>query len=104
MDNYQCHDNNDKCSACKNPNGRDGVLCPDGGDNSGYYCPDKYNFACIDWSFGAKNLQVAEKAFNERTGMNVKFGFGTYGTNEPMQGLGMCLRMKHDGSDQELIL
>lgn len=97
---YQCQNG---CDRCFNPDGRDGVMCPST-QQQGYYCPDQYNFACLDWAFGSKNMQKAEQAFNKRTNMNVKFGIGTYGENDEMRGIGKCFRMKHDGSDQELLV
>jgi len=33
-------------------------MCPEKG--KGYYCSEKNNFACLDWTFGSKNIQAAE--------------------------------------------
>jgi len=77
-------------------------MCPVEG--KGYYCPDENNFACLDWAFGSKSIKAAEEAFNSKNNENVKLGVGTYGSSEPMKGLGMCVRIKHDMSDQELIV
>jgi len=49
----------------------------------------------MDWTFGSRKMMEQEEAFNDRTGDNVWFGVGTFGTSDdPMQGLGNCYRMK----------
>lgn len=102
-------DNCDSCGACKNGGARPGVLCK--GKNTGYYCPPEaapdqdMAFACMDWTFGSQSMKTAEGAFNTRTGDNVKFGVGTYGSTEDVQrGLGSCFRLQVEGMETELIL
>ena len=93
-DSYNCPNG---CGDCWNPEGRPGEMCPVQG--KGYYCPDENNFACLDWAFGSKSIKKAERVFNSKNNDNVKFGVGTYGDSEAMQGLGKCFRVKHDFSD-----
>jgi len=90
----------DGCGRCFNPNGRSStddvevVMCPASG-SPGYYCnSDGGVFACMDWTFGSKKIGKQEEAFKARTGEDVWFGVGTFGTmDDPMQGLGNCYRM-----------
>jgi len=90
------------CGQCFNGQGRSSegeyevVMCPGGGQgNTGYYCdPQGGVFACMDWTFGSSRLQRQEEAFRARTGEEVWFGVGTFGTAaDPMAGLGACYRL-----------
>jgi len=91
----------DGCGRCFNPNGRSAtddvevVMCPDAPSSYGYYCnSDGGVFACMDWTFGSQALSRQETAFKSRTGEDVWFGVGTFGTgDDPMQGLGNCYRL-----------
>jgi len=91
------------CGACFNPLGRsttddfDVVHCDvKEGGTTGYYCdPEGGVFACMDWTFGSNKMMEQEEKFNARTGENVWFGVGTFGTeDDEMRGLGNCYRMK----------
>jgi len=90
----------DGCGRCFNGNGRSStddfevVMCSAEG-SPGYYCnPEGGVFACMDWTFGAKKIQEQEAKFTSRTGENVWFGVGTFGTSDdPMMGLGACYRL-----------
>merc|ERR1712059_109980 len=70
------------------------VMCPVG-QSQGYYCDsDGGVFACMDWTFGSKKIIRQEDTFRARTGEDVWFGVGTFGTqDDAMQGLGACYRM-----------
>jgi hypothetical protein len=62
-------------------------------------------YACMDWTFGSKSMVAAEAAFNRRTGDDVWFGVGTYGTSADVQrGLGACYRMAVEGVDKDLLV
>lgn len=98
-----------ECGRCQNSGGRQGVICK--GTQTGYYCPPEHTtgqdmaFACMDWTFGSKNMIAAETAFNEIHNDDVHFGVGTYGsTDDPNRGLGACFRVKVEGMTKELIL
>ncbi|XP_059084701.1 uncharacterized protein LOC131881768 [Tigriopus californicus] len=106
---YQSESDNcaNGCGACFNPNGRstsngyDVVMCPSG-ESYGYYCnPEGGSFACMDWTFGSARMKQQEETFNQRmrdegkAAGDVWFGVGTFGTTEDaMQGLGNCYRLK----------
>jgi len=48
----------------------------------------------MDWTFGSQKLKKQEEAFKERTGEDVWFGVGTFGTGDDAQmGLGNCYRL-----------
>lgn len=72
------------------------------GGGTGYYCPPDapgvdgdMAFACMDWTFGSKGMQGAETSFSQRTGEDVYFGVGTFGTsNDIMRGIGACYRLQ----------
>jgi len=89
------------CGRCFNGEGRsstddfDVVMCPSSNSSPGYYCdPEGGVFACMDWTFGSNKLKEQEQKFNSRTGQNVWFGVGTFGTTaDQMQGLGNCYRL-----------
>lgn len=49
-------------------------------------------------------MKAAEKDFNEEHQDDVWFGVGTYGSNDPMRGLGNCYRMKAEGVEKDLIV
>lgn len=98
------------CGNCFNPGSRPGGLCK-AGTNSGYYCPpdpqsgSDIAFACMDWTFGSTLMKKQESLFNARTGLNVYFGVGTYGTSsDPQRGLGACYRIVVDGLDRDLLV
>jgi len=86
------------------------------GSSPGYYCvPDAPDadgdmaFACMDWTFGSTAMRSAEATFKERTGEDVYFGVGTFGTSDDVQrGLGACYRLKigneGDGTGKDLLL
>jgi hypothetical protein len=58
----------------------------------------------MDWTFGSTSMKAAEKAFTARTGEDVFFGVGTYGTSADIQrGLGSCLRMTIDGVSKDIL-
>jgi len=88
------------CGRCFNGNGRSStddvevVMCPLG-NSQGYYCDSEGGvFACMDWTFGSQKLKKQEEAFKERTGEDVWFGVGTFGTGDDAQmGLGNCYRL-----------
>ena len=98
------------CGSCFNPGARAGVLCK--GSQTGYYCPSDnppagsdMTFACMDWTFGSAAMRAAEAAFAARSGEDVFFGVGTYGTADDAQrGLGACYRMHVGGVAKELIV
>lgn len=74
----------------------------------GYLCKTDSGpaFACVDWTFGSKNMISAEEDFNNKTGDNVYFGVGTYGYQsggDTMKGLGACYRMNVPGVDRDII-
>jgi hypothetical protein len=49
----------------------------------------------MDWTFGSQGMQQAEAAFKQRTGEDVYFGVGTFGTSDDVQrGLGACYRLQ----------
>lgn len=100
------------CGTCFNPGGRRGVKCKGMGGQTGYYCPSDPDhatggdvaFACMDWTFGSHAMQAAESAFSHRTGQNVYFGVGTYGTeNDPQRGLAACYRLTVEGVDKDIV-
>jgi len=72
------------------------------GGGTGYYCPPDapgadgdMAFACMDWTFGSKGMQAAEASFSQRTGEDVYFGVGTFGTSKDiMRGIGACYRLQ----------
>jgi len=72
------------------------------GGGTGYYCPPDapgadgdMAFACMDWTFGSKGMQAAEASFSQRTGEDVYFGVGTFGTSDDaMRGIGACYRLQ----------
>jgi len=72
-------------------------------------CPPESNngndaaFACMDWTFGSKTLQRQEATFLTRTGEDVFFGVGSFGSDDAQKGLGSCVRMKVDGVSKEII-
>jgi len=81
------------------------------GSQVGYYCssdPQPGNdmaYACMDWTFGSHAMRKAEEAFNARTGNNVYFGIGTYGTGtDPQRGLGACYKIHAEGLDRALLV
>lgn len=62
-------------------------------------------FACMDWTFGSTSMRAAESSFLARTGNDVYFGVGTYGTSDDVQrGLGACYRMQVEGISKDLIV
>jgi len=48
-------------------------------------------------------MKNQEGKFNSRTGDDVYFGVGTYGSDDQQKGLGMCVRMKIEGMDRDVI-
>lgn len=88
------------CGRCFNAGSRAGVMC--NGSGPGYYCPPDspdadgdMAFACMDWTFGSRAMQVAEAEFKQRTGNDVYFGVGTFGTSDDViRGIGACYRMQ----------
>jgi len=61
-------------------------------------------YACMDWTFGSSAIRGAEASFRGRSGQDVYFGVGTYGTSsDPMKGLGACYRLKVEGVDKDII-
>jgi hypothetical protein len=101
---------NNECGGCKNSGSRPGVMCK--GSQTGYYCvpdspaPDEdMAFACMDWTFGSNAMKEQQAAFQKRTGEDVFFGVGTFGTSDDaQQGLGSCFRLKIDGVAKDLLL
>eukprot|EP01064_Diplonema_japonicum_P018896 TRINITY_DN27593_c0_g1_i1.p1 TRINITY_DN27593_c0_g1~~TRINITY_DN27593_c0_g1_i1.p1 ORF type:complete len:333 (+),score=30.61 TRINITY_DN27593_c0_g1_i1:72-1070(+) len=91
----------DACGECFNPGGRPGQLCRDQGSKSGYYCEA---FACMDWTFGSTYMRAAEHEFNKTENLSVYFGVGSFGSDDPMSGLGMCLRLAVEGVDRDIIV
>jgi len=73
------------------------------GSTTGYLCQDAA-YACMDWTFGSKANQNAEKEFYNSTNEWVYFGVGSFGSSAQMAGLGACYRLKVDGVDRDLIL
>ena len=103
-----CQDSN--CGACFNAGSRPGKMCKGSGSQTGYYCPAEttetgdITFACLDWTFGSSAMRVAEASFKGRTGEDVFFGVGTYGTNaDPLHGLAACYRLRVEGMEKEII-
>jgi hypothetical protein len=99
------------CGDCFNAGGRKGVLCNGGSlSATGYLCPPAAQggdqaFACMDWTFGSKSMQGAEASFKARTGQDVFFGAGTFGTaDDPQKGIGSCYRLAVKGVKKELVL
>jgi hypothetical protein len=98
------------CGQCMNAGARPGVMCK--GQKTGYYCHvddppagSDMAFACMDWTFGSAAMQKAEASFKTRTGHDVYFGVGSYGTfSIPMNGLGACFRIKATGVAKDLIV
>lgn len=99
-----------ECGMCQNPGSRAGVMCK--GSQTGYYCaPDSpaanedMAFACMDWTFGSNAMKEQQTAFQKRTGEDVFFGVGTFGTaDDVQQGLGSCFRVQVDGVAKDLLL
>lgn len=102
----QCSDN---CGSCFNAGGRPGVICQGGGlSATGYLCPPDAQggdmaFACMDWTFGSKTMQAQEASFSARTGEHVYFGVGSFGSDDPQSGLGMCVRLTVEGVSKDII-
>lgn len=70
---------------------------------TGYYSDAV--FACMDWTFGSVSMRAAETSFGKRTGEDVFFGVGTFGTGDDAQrGLGACYRIEVDGMDKDLLV
>ena len=102
------------CGQCFNAGGRAGKICK--GKSTGYYCPPDsppadgdMAFACMDWTFGSTAMKAQEAKFKSRTGEDVFFGVGTFGTNDDVQrGLGACYRVKvgneGGGVEKDLLL
>lgn len=62
-------------------------------------------FACLDWTFGSSAMKSAERTFSKRTGEDVFFGVGTFGTGDDAQrGLGSCYRIKAEGVAKDLLV
>ena len=49
-------------------------------------------------------MREAEEEFKYETSENVYFGIGSFGSNETMNGIGACYRMKIDNVDKDLIV
>lgn len=103
----QCSDN---CGSCFNAGARSGVLCQGGGlSATGYLCPPDSNngadmaFACMDWTFGSNQMQQQEELFRSRTGADVFFGVGSFGSDDQQKGLGTCVRLVVDGMEKDVI-
>lgn len=58
----------------------------------------------MDWTFGSASLLAAESAFNVAQQDSVYFGVGSFGSDDQMAGLGVCLRMSVEGVDRDLIV
>lgn len=69
----------------------------------GYYC-ESPSFACMDWSFGSTYMVAEEEKFNAQNGDSVYLGVGTFGSTEPMAGLGACFRLTVFGVDRDIIV
>jgi len=61
-------------------------------------------YGCVDWSFQSKRMQEAEKDFFQKTGQDVYFGVGTFGSQQDKDALGQCLRITVQGVDKDLIV
>ena len=61
-------------------------------------------YGCVDWSFQSKRMQQAEKEFFDKTGQDVYFGVGTFGSQQDKDNLGQCLRITVEGVDKDLIV
>lgn len=102
----------DDCGSCFNAGARQGYICAGGGlSATGYLCPvDSQNggdaaFACMDWTFQSTTMKAHESTFKDRTGEDVYFGVGTFGTSDdPQKGIGACYRVEVNGVQKELIL
>lgn len=58
----------------------------------------------MDWTLGSSAMRTAEKAFTSRTGEDVFFGVGTYGTAaDPLNGLAACYRLTVEGVAKDII-
>eukprot|EP01059_Diplonema_ambulator_P011871 TRINITY_DN2193_c0_g2_i1.p1 TRINITY_DN2193_c0_g2~~TRINITY_DN2193_c0_g2_i1.p1 ORF type:complete len:334 (+),score=36.11 TRINITY_DN2193_c0_g2_i1:87-1088(+) len=90
------------CGSCFNPGGRPGVLCQEG-TTTGYLCQESA-YACMDWTFGSMYMQEAEARFLKDENISVYFGVGSFGSADPMGGLGMCLRLTVEGVDRDLVV
>ena len=109
--NQSAHCSTTGCGSCFNAGARTGVKCKGSGGSTGYYCPSEttatsgdITFACMDWTLGSSAMRAAETAFTKRTGEDVFFGVGTFGTSSDAQhGLAACYRLHVDGVTKDII-
>merc|ERR1712066_1063828 len=57
----------------------------------------------MDWTFGSKTMQAQEGKFASRTGDEVFFGVGSFGSDDPQKGLGSCVRLQVEGVQRDII-
>ena len=65
-------------------------------------CSTCLAYQCIDWTAGSAGMKLRQQRFFERTGIDVDFGVGSYGS-DPSQG-GLCYRLSVQNTQRDLIV
>lgn len=90
--NWYCAGKGYNCDTASNAFGGKGDCCT----------AEEHAYACVDWSVGSKLWTTQQAAYKTRTGEDVIFGVGTFGSQK--SDLGKCFRLEVEGLTSHLIV